>query len=62
MSCCGQKRSVLSQSRATGQPGPATAPERGRSPVKAAMLAFLARKAMAGTGARINQPRSRRAG
>lgn len=59
MSCCGLKRRALSQPQAQGQPGPPTAPERRHSPVKAAMLAFLARKAMTGTGPRINQPRSR---
>jgi hypothetical protein len=59
MSCCGHKRSALSQPPAPGRPGPATVPGRLRSSVAAGMLAFLARKAMTGTGPRINPPRSR---
>lgn len=60
MSCCGQRRSALRQQSAPGQPGaqgqpgPVAAPGRGNPPLKAALLAFLARKAVspgAGTGA-----------
>ncbi len=67
MSCCGQKRSALRQPAtlrqpsAQGQPRPA-APGRGYSPLKAAVLAFLARKAVSsGTGSgtgQVRQPRS----
>ena len=62
MSCCGQKRSALSQHNASGQPGPAAAPGRGSSPLKAAMLAVLARKAVSsgtGAGPRVSPRRSR---
>ena len=68
MSCCGQKRSALSQPATQGQPRaqggsrPAAAPGHGYSPLKAAMLAFLARKAVPpGTGTRpqITRRRSR---
>ena len=52
MSCCGQKRSALRQQTtprqpsAQGQPAPLAMPGRGHAPLKAAMLAFLARKAV----------------
>ena len=67
MSCCGQKRSALRQQATARQPGfpvgtdqpgaqdqhhPAT-PGRGHPALKAAMLAFLARRAVSsGTGSR----------
>jgi hypothetical protein len=61
MSCCGQKRSALRQQAAPRQPGaqdqqrPA-AHGRGHPPLKAAMLAFLARRAVSsGTGSRPGQ-------
>ena len=66
MSCCGQKRSALSQPKTQGQPNAPgqprpVAPGRGYSPLKAAMLAFLARKAVTRTGAgpQISRHRSR---
>ena len=71
MSCCGQKRSALSQPKTQGQPNAPgqprpVAPGRGYSPLKAAMLAFLARKAVTrtaatrtGAGPQISRRRSR---
>ncbi len=60
MSCCGQKRDALSQPNTQGQPRSA-APGRGYSPLKAAILAFLARKAVTttGVGPQISRRRSR---
>ena len=62
MSCCGQKRNAVRQSSAPGrpsapgQPGPVAGPGRGSAPLKAAMLAFLARKAVSsGTRSRTGQ-------
>jgi hypothetical protein len=58
MSCCGQKRSALRQQAAPRQPTTLGQPSaqdqrRGHPPLKAAMLAFLARRAMSsGTGSR----------
>ena len=60
MSCCGQNRKALSQPKAPGQPRTAPAPGPGYSPLTAAMLSFLARKAVSlGTGPRISRRRSR---
>lgn len=49
MSCCGQKRQALSQTRASqgrpaATPGP-SAPRRKSSSVEAALMAFLMRRA-----------------